>query len=448
MMHTLRRPGAAGFALAATLVAIPAATAATPPPSAARSGAKPFFDVRTGASAQSARPARTLPAADRGARGRLVRQLGRQAVLDADPVTATPRVLARTDGTLTSRQPGDAAAVAMGYVRANAAALGLTASDLAGMQLADRTTVAGVTHLRWRQEVRGIPAFDNELRVNVDRDGRVLNVVGSPRHDLSVASVTPRLSAAQALDALAGNVGVPSRATVTAGPSGARAETRFSTGDRARLVLFGDVGTVRLAWHLTYNATSNANYDAVVDATTGRVLHRANLVKAIDGSVFDMYPGAPAGGVQRTQTLDPYLTDTTRLFGDFAHAWSDINDASPDPLVEAADPNEEVQPAPYQFVDFPLGPPCLPTALCSWDHTTANSWQANRRQNAVQAFYYVNHYHDHLVAAPIGFTAASGNFEGLDRVLVESDDGADTANGLPDGNHLDNANMNTFPDGQ
>jgi extracellular elastinolytic metalloproteinase len=452
MFHPRRRAVAA-VALAVSAAAFPAAAgAATPPPSAVRSGAKPFFDVRSAASAPAAKSPRALPAADRSARTRLVRRLGRQAVLDADPVTATPRVLGRTDGTLTGGQSGDAAAVAMSYVRANAPALGLTVSDLAAMRLGDRSTTGGVTHLRWRQEFRGIPAFDNELRVNVDGDGRVVNVLGSPRHDLSVASVTPRLSAADALAALARNVGVPARAGVTAGPSGARAETRFSSGDRARLVLFGDVGAVRLAWHLTYDAAPGAWYDAVVDATTGRVLRRANLVKAIDGLVFDNYPGAPGDDPQRVQSLDDYLTDTTRLFGDFAHAWSDINDASPDPLVEAPDPNEEVQPAQYAFRDFTPdvvdAGGCLPTALCSWDHRAPDSWQSNRRQNAVQAFYYVNHYHDHLARAPIGFTAASDNFEGADRVLVESDDGADTADGLPDGNHIDNANMSTPPEGQ
>ena len=60
----------------------------------------------------------------------------------------------------------------------------------------------------------------------------------------------------------------------------------------------------------------------------------------------------------------------------------------------------------------------------------------------------MNKYHDHLKAAPIGFTAAAGNFEGKDAVSTQPDDGANTANGLPDGNHVDNANMSTPADGQ
>ena len=82
-------------------------------------------------------------------------------------------MLGRLDGALTGPQPGDAADVALGYVGANAAALGLDPADLATLRLARRTTVGGVTYLRWRQEVGGIPLLDNDLRASVDGDGRV-----------------------------------------------------------------------------------------------------------------------------------------------------------------------------------------------------------------------------------------------------------------------------------
>jgi hypothetical protein len=335
-------------------------------------------------------------------------------------------------------------------VRANLDALGLSAADLTGLRLDDRTTAGGVTHLRWRQEVGGVPAFDNELRVNVDADGRVINVLGAPRHDLSVPSTTPSISAAAALAALARNVGSSRRPAVTSAPAGARHDTRFSTGDRARLVLFGDVRNVRLAWHLTFDAAPDAMYDAVVDAETGRVLRRANLVKAIDASVFRNYPGAPAGGTQETVNLNRFLTNTvnpTALSGPNAHAWSDLNDRSASATGEAPDPGEDVVPGPYTFVPS-SGATCDDAHICSWNHRVRSSWDRNRRQNAVQAFYYVNTFHDHLAADPIGFTAAQGSFEGTDPLDVETDDGANTANGFPDANHIDNANMSTPPDGQ
>ena len=72
-------------------------------------------------------------------------------------------------------------------------------------------------------------------------------------------------------------------------------------------------------------------------------------------------------------------------------------------------------------------------------------------------FYFVNNWHDHLLAKPIGFTEAAGNFErvnhtgkgkGRDAVKTQTNDGANSGGtGLPDANHVDNANMSTPPDG-
>ncbi len=52
------------------------------------------------------------------------------------------------------------------------------------------------------------------------------------------------------------------------------------------------------------------------------------------------------------------------------------------------------------------------------------TWNTNRAQDAVQAFYFVNRFRDHLAAGPISFSAANGAFEGADRLLVNTDDGA------------------------
>jgi hypothetical protein len=60
----------------------------------------------------------------------------------------------------------------------------------------------------------------------------------------------------------------------------------------------------------------------------------------------------------------------------------------------------------------------------------------------------VNTFHDHLAAAPIGFTARAGNFEGADRLQAQALDGANLAGGLPEATHVDNAFMYTPPDGR
>jgi hypothetical protein len=77
------------------------------------------------------------------------------------------------------------------------------------------------------------------------------------------------------------------------------------------------------------------------------------------------------------------------------------------------------------------------------------SWRVNKKQDVSNAFYHASKYHDYLALRPIGFTAGAGNFErsGRDPVLLHALDGASTNRGLPDGGHIDNANMATYPDG-
>ena len=165
---------------------------------------------------------------------------------------------------------------------------------------------------------------------------------------------------------------------VTQSPGAGRA-TRFSTGDRAHLVLFHGRGT-RLAWSVTYRASSTAWYAAVVDAVSGAVLRRANLVDhAAPVTVFEHYPGAPRGGNQQARDLEAlgYVgPGATTLSGPFARTYLDVNDTN------VADPGEEVVPGSYPFQDFSatVGADgfCAPSAKCSWNPGVRTSWQANR----------------------------------------------------------------------
>jgi hypothetical protein len=183
-------------------------------------------------------------------------------------------------------------------------------------------------------------------------------------------------------------------------------------------------------------------------------------VSANAASVYPAWPGAPLGGSPLAVDLAPYL-DTpaapTKLQGPNAHAFTDAPDVVPGftgfNVIPA--PGSDVAPSAgtdfvYPFSGYTLGPVRCPTAgaTCAWDPQTPNSWSANRAQDAVQLFWFVNAFHDHLAASPIGFDAGDANFEADDAILAQSMDGASTAgNGLPDDLHLDNANFMTLPDG-
>jgi hypothetical protein len=350
---------------------------------------------------------------------------------------AQVRSVQAIDGALSAPAAGDRSAVALGWARANRGALGLTAADVDDLDLSARATSRGTgfTHLRYRLSHRGIPAFDGGLRMSLDRGGRVLSAIASPAPQVDTAA--PRLGAVEALRALQRDVGVAQPVGVVAGPDGVRRTTRFEGGDFARLVLYGSGRGTRLAWHLTYHASDAAHYDAVVDASTGKVLFRQNLVKqAIPAEIF---PSHPSQSTSEVVDLTPWLDPgATVLKGPYAHAYSDLDDSN------TFSASEEIQKTAgsfrFPFKDFG-GLGCSPTALCSWDPTLTDSWRDNRKQNGVQAFYLVNRFRDHLANDPnIGFNG----FSGADAVRVETDDGAATG---PDDDYVNNASMATMPEG-
>ena len=473
-MSFLHRLGPAA-AISATLLGLGVpAGAASPAPQ--RPGAKaaelPFFDVREDAAAQEA-PA--TPAQEA-----LRRSLGLHGVVDVDPLTGTPRVVARLDGFLTGPSDRDAVEIALDYVRANQGVFKLDEDDLGGLRLVrDYTDVAGIRHLVWAQTAGGIAAFDNDLRANVTRDGRLLNVLGSPLPDLETPAMSPALGAAEALGAALTDVGRPTgEPRVVARGRGAAQATRFAGGHRADLVLVNGPDGVRPAWRVTAHADADEVYDSLVDASSGEVLRRANKVDRDGGWIFDYYPGAPAGGTRRFVDFAAagWLASPSALAGVNAQVFMDLNDD--DVLNTSGVFGSENAPAlpngfPTDFNQFThANGQCAPTrtSTCSWNSFapggtptpgTPPSWYSNRLQNARQVFYLVNNFHDYLRDDPgIGFDAASGNFEGVDRVVAHSNDGANRngdlspfssrnlGSNMPDVDHVNNANMLTPPDGQ
>ena len=310
------------------------------------------------------------------------------------------------------------------------------------------STPRGLTVVHFRQLYRGIPAFDNDVRVAIDRAGRVHSVAGLAAAATSrVASVDPSLSGAEALARLQKNVGVERSLPVTSGPSGARHTTNFKGGDFARLVLFGTAGGAKLAWHVTYRATSTALYDAVVDAASGAVLYRQNLVKAAaNAQVYPNHPGDERGRDGRPRGLRPAgrLDQPRRRL---VHAVGRRRRRQRRRRGGAHPPSAGTDFV-YPFTPVHAGRE-LPRDASPARGTPRSATRGRRTatRTRVQAFYLVSRFHDHLAGDNVAFTDDSGNFEvggtgGDDPVLTQTDDGADTeGDGGPDVNHKNNANM-------
>ncbi len=470
--HRARGPAlllSVGLVAAVTGLSTTATTSATAAPGASARPAAPrtegsgdhrgFYDARqgVGSAARAAVARRAARAAARPATRRLTNALGDGALVDIDGTTGTPRLVARLDGFLTGPSRGAPAATALGYVRAHLAPLGLSSADLGTLRLRrDYTDVAGVHHLSWTQRIGGDEVFGNGLQAAVTRDGRLVSLGGSPVHGADPAPGGSRVlgTADEALSAARRSQGD----SATPGPR-----------DRATRVLFVTRSGTHLGWAAVTMSSTHPT-QTVLDAHTGAPLYRRPLSADADspepgtgagGRAYRYFPRARVGGVARPvdYTDRGWLAPgSPRLAGNNSHTYSDVND---DDLAQGS---EEVAPSSPDRWDYPLVPFHLPDVSfcdapypCSWNPDVPYSWRVNRAQNAAQVFFFVNNWHDHLLRRPIGFTEAAGNFQVRNRtgkgaagdaVDTQTDDGANTDAGLPDGSHIDNANMETPPDGQ
>ena len=299
--------------------------------------------------------------------------------------------------------------------------------------------------------------------VRVTRDGRVLSVQGSPVSGLAEprggrAHRGQRERGLRAHDCRAqrrrhagARQGDGELAT------GTSAATVWSNRDYAQRVWFLTPQGLRPGWS-TYVQTSAGAYQHVIDAATGHgavpaLEHRRRQRRRLR---LRQLPGRRQGrqaegrqllssrgwlkqerhvpqglerhGVRRTSTT------TTRI---------QKREKTPVPGTKsgATVPAEEVRPE---------GVGLLPArASAPGTRTSPSSWRTNRNEATTNGFYLASNFHDYLAKPPIGFTPAAGNFSanGGDPVLLNALDGADTDDGMPDGNHIDNANMSTPPDG-
>ncbi len=380
---------------------------------------------------------------------------GRFALLAVDPATATPRAIGRLDGFLTGRSNAAGRDVALGYVRARPELFGLDAGDLAALELVRHYTAGGIEQLTWAQTYEGVPAMDTSLTANLTEDGRLINVLGGPRPDL----VRPlggagrrRLDRVRERRAGARGRGAPGRPGARPGRSG-RPSSRTATPPRS--------SSTRAASPRASAGGSSSTSTTCTSTTpwSTRPPARSSATRTSSptrpGLVFKNHPGATVGGSQEAVNLDPYLdtpATATRLFGPTAHTFSDTGDTVRDQPLHRPDGGEQRRGrADRRQLELPaqhVRQRARSRRPCTWDPFTPTSWTTNRRPDAVTLHWLIGNFHDHLENTPqIAFDNAAGNFEGVDRVVAQNIDGANTDGGFPDEDHFNNANMTTYPEG-
>ena len=104
-----------------------------------------------------------------------------EITVESNDTTGAVSALSSQRGYLTGKASGRPMDLAMDFVRKNVAALGLEAADLQGYAVSDvvYSRVTGATHIYLQQRYAGIPVYNAQLQVNVNRDGRIISVNNS-----------------------------------------------------------------------------------------------------------------------------------------------------------------------------------------------------------------------------------------------------------------------------
>jgi hypothetical protein len=425
------------------LLALCAAAALVAPSAAAADegpvDGRPHLDLRD-------RDAAAVPAPVAAARRALDARLGALGHVDTAAATGGVADVRRADGFLTGPDPRDAAEIALAYVRARPAVFGLDADDLDALRLQSRSVSPdGLTTLRWVQTVDGIASLDTGLVAHLAREGQLIAIGGGARADLTFRRTGALLDPDDAYRRALADAGAPPatpRADTAPGPEQA---TTFADGGTAQLAVLPEASGGRLVWRTVAFDDDGHGYEQAIDARDGSVrLRRPLTAHERHAEVYPRFPGAATGGAPTRVDLDAdpaWLADDaggTRLRGVNTHAYTERTPNN------AVDPGEDVAAGPGGDWVRPLtsvtssnGPCPAAPAFCTWDSGNTASLDINGDASAVNLFFHVNRFHDHLLAAPVGFDAASGNFERGDLVLAENDDRSG----------YDNANFATPPDG-
>ncbi|MFL6153026.1 MAG: M36 family metallopeptidase, partial [Ornithinibacter sp.] len=268
--------------------------------------------------------------------GALVRPTQAQADAVSAIVKSSPGTRATWDGrfgtvrtltpaighTLSGPRSGTAVDVARAWLTEHKAMLGLSAADITALQLRRDHVLPGTgTHVvQLTQTFGGLTAArGGSLGLAVQQDGSVLSYTGET---LRTAGLTGsfKLSPAAALQEVAGKLAgaLSFVATKTGTKAGydVFAKGPFAASSYVKKVAFPTSDGARAAYSVLFIEKLDEAYQVVVDAETGKQLHKSSLVQHdTGGTVYDNYPGAPAGGQPR-------------------HVSFDANDASPNGYVD------------------------------------------------------------------------------------------------------------------
>jgi extracellular elastinolytic metalloproteinase len=210
---------------------------------------------------------------------------------------------------------------ALKHIEQNKSAYNLTTTDISDYVVTDQYTSkkSGITHIYLKQRYQGIEVSDAYININIDKNGRVLNMGNSFVPNLkakvknSQASLTPVQAAASAARSLAlkpaKQFTVKEEKTNKLSP--ASREVLLSDGGislrpiPAKLAYYRqDNGDIRLVWTIEIYSRDAQNYWSMqVDASSGAILKKEDQVIH---DIWDATPIATDAPATVKQAAVPY----------------------------------------------------------------------------------------------------------------------------------------------
>lgn len=357
----------------------------------------------------------------------------------------------------------DPLAVAKGYVNSNRVALGLSESDIADMIVNDQYATAHnqVTHVYFKQRLNGIEVYNGILNVNVQPDGTVASAGNRFDSNLSesINTSVPSITAAQAVAAGAADIGAPAGTlTVKNLVGGPDQSVVFAAGTVSLddipvklMYLPREDGSARLVWDMRIEKNENEYWQLEVDAVTGAVLEKMNLVHSDTYSVF-AWPAESPNHVKGSLPRPPgdgrtILTEAAAHKNASPFGWHDVNGLAGADTLDTTGNNVFAQ---TDVDNNNVFSPPADTRPISGSRDFVHPMdltkgpETYRNAAVTNLFYWNNFIHD--VHWLYGFDEPSGNFQlnnygrggvGNDAVQADAQDGSGT----------NNANMLTLPEG-
>ncbi|MDD5321663.1 MAG: M36 family metallopeptidase [Methylococcales bacterium] len=365
-----------------------------------------------------------------------------------DKVSGVISSLSSHTGYLTEPKTGqEALPVVMDFLTTNAAMLGMSSKDLSSLEVTDRvySKLTGATHIFMRQVHEGLPVYNSQMQVNLDRGQRILSVNNSVMTDMA-ASVTvtkPGIDLPAAVSKAAQHLGVSltNPPKIINAATGVQQITSVDPGGISLEPIQGKLmwlpihkGMMRLVWNFQIHTLDQQHvYDFTVDAESGKVWTRFDWVASDQYRVYarpaespnHITPQPPADG--RTLVNNP-ATATASPFG-----WHDTNGSAGAEFTMTRGNNVHA----YTDTDSNNAPdagssPNGGTTLNFDFPINLNSAPGSYQNSAVaNLFYWNNIIHD--VQYQYGFDEAAGNFQtnnygkgglGGDAVQAEAQDGS------------------------